>query len=131
MMRILVADDHETVRRGLIKLMGDQPEITVVGEASNGEEAVQLARLHQPDVVLMDINMPVMNGFTATRILKSEFPKMRIIGLSVHGVNEYRCEMMNAGASACYIKGEPINSLIDLLRPEPGGYPGSSVLQGQ
>lgn len=103
--------------------MGDQPGVAIIGEAVNGEEAVRLARLHQPDVVLMDINMPVMNGFTATRILKSEFPQMRIIGLSVHGVNEYRSEMMNAGASACYVKGEPISSLMDLLQPESEDSP--------
>jgi signal transduction histidine kinase/ActR/RegA family two-component response regulator len=98
--RVLLADDHVVMRQGLSALLKKHPDIQVVGEAADGEEAVQMARNFRPDVILMDISMPKMNGMEATRVIHSELPLVRIIGLSMYDDAETEKCMLNAGAVA-------------------------------
>src|SRR5712691_13343263 len=80
--RVLIADDHSVVREGLHMFLGRDPELAVVGEAADGEEAVKLARQLRPDVVLMDLLMPVMDGITATSVIRSTLPETEVIALT-------------------------------------------------
>ena len=97
--RILLADDHSIIRDGLRLLLDKEEGMTVVGEAANGREALELAgRLH-PDVVIMDITMPGMNGIEAARQILADSPTVKIIALSVHTDNQYVAQMIRAGAS--------------------------------
>jgi len=116
--RVMLVDDHSIMREGLSSMLGLQPDIEVVGEASNGEEAVHLAREIIPDVILMDVNMPKMNGLEATRIIHSEFPHIRIIGLSMYDADEHATAMFHAGASAYRSKSENTELLLATIRGE-------------
>jgi CheY-like chemotaxis protein len=102
--RVLLADDHATVREGLRRILMDDPELEVVGEAANGDEAIALARALHPDVVLMDIHMPKTDGITATRAIKHELRRVHVIGLSMHDGSEFAEAMLQAGASAYLTK---------------------------
>lgn len=97
--RVMLADDHVVVRQGLSALLESQSDIEIVGEAADGLEAVALARRCSPDVILMDINMPKMNGLEATRIISTELPRTRIIGLSINDDAETIAAMQAAGAA--------------------------------
>ena len=98
--RVLFVDDHQVMRQGLIKLIAGQPDIQFIGEAANGQEAIEQARYLKPDVIVMDINMPQINGIEATRIIKSEMPGIRVIGLSMHEDDNNRQVMLEAGAES-------------------------------
>jgi len=98
-LRVIFVDDHEVMRQGLIRLVESQTEIQVIGEASNGRQALELARQLQPDVVVMDISMPEMDGIEATSLIKTEFPKIRVIGLSMYEDPQLEKQMREAGAS--------------------------------
>ena len=115
---VMLVDDHAVVRQGLSMMLDLQSDMQVVGEASDGEKAVHLAREIVPDVILMDINMPNMNGVEATRIIHSEFPHIRIIGLSINDEDESAAEMISAGASAYRSKSDNINLLFAEIRGE-------------
>jgi PAS domain S-box-containing protein len=99
-LRVLIVDDHEVMRQGLVRLISSQPRIQVVGEAANGKEAVELARQLHPDVIVMDISMPEMDGIEATQRIKSEFPDLRIVGLSMFEDDQSVKSIINAGADA-------------------------------
>jgi len=114
--RVLVVDDHRIVREGLISLVQEVADICVVGEAENGRQAVDLARKTAPDVVIMDINMPIMNGIEATRIITGERPQCRVIGLSMHHQSDMEAAMRSAGAVAYLPKDGPSEALIDAVR---------------
>jgi DNA-binding NarL/FixJ family response regulator len=103
--RILVADDHTLVRAGLRALLEKLPEVQVVAEASNGRDALQLVKAHQPDVVLMDIAMPGLNGLEATKRMAKEFPNVRLLILSMHASEEYVWQALSAGAAGYLLKG--------------------------
>ena len=103
--RVLLADDHNLVRAGIRALLQNFPDIQVVAEAENGREAMALIRTHNPDVVLMDIAMPELNGLDATAQLVKEFPKLRIIILSMHANEEYVRRSLQAGAVGYLLKG--------------------------
>jgi PAS domain S-box-containing protein len=114
--RVMIVDDHAVMRQGLSSLLSLQSDIEIVGQASDGEEAVDLARKIIPDIILMDISMPKMNGIEATRIIHSEFPGIRIIGLSMHVGNGQAVAMINAGASAYQSKGDNTDLLLAAIR---------------
>jgi len=114
--RVLIADDHTIVRSGVRLLLQAEPDIEVVGEALNGDEAVALAASLRPDVVLMDIAMPGMGGLEATRQIKARFPEMHVLVLTMHRSDEYFFEMLKAGASGYVLKGAETNELIGAIR---------------
>jgi len=115
---VVVADDHPVLRHGLAKLLEEQPDIQVLGEAGDGEMVIELARKLKPDVILMDVSLPIINGFEATRQIVFEFPKVRVIGLSMHEEAEMAESMYRAGAAAYLTKGGPIEPLIAAIRAE-------------
>ncbi len=114
--RVLIADDHTIVRTGVRLLLQAEPDIEVVGEALNGDEAVTLAEALRPDVILMDIAMPGTNGLEATRQIKARFPDMNILGLTMHRSDEYFFEMLRAGASGYVLKAAETSELIGAIR---------------
>jgi two-component system response regulator NreC len=114
--RVLIADDHIIVREGLSTLIESQPDIEVVAEATNGEEAVKRTKEVQPDIVLMDITMPVMSGLEATRQIKRDNPDAKILALTMHESDEYFFNILEAGASGYFIKGGSSSELISALR---------------
>jgi DNA-binding NarL/FixJ family response regulator len=114
--RVLLADDHVLVRHGIMILLNEEPDIEVIATANNGEEAVELARLHRPDVILMDMSMPKLSGIEATRIVCRETPGVCIIGLSMFDDVETTQAMLAAGASSYVIKSGPPGDLISAIR---------------
>lgn len=115
-MRILIADDHAIVREGLRNLLEAQPDIEVVGEATTGEETVDKTREIKPDIVLMDITMPGMNGLEATSRIKQSNADIKVLVLTMHEGDEYFFKMLNSGASGYFIKGGSSAELISALR---------------
>ena len=115
-LRVLMVDDHRILRQGLVGLMVDQIDITVVGEAGDGLEAIEQARILQPDVIIMDINMPRMNGIEATKAIHGEMPHIKVIGLSVHSSDGMEAKMRRAGAIAYLDKSGPGDDLIAAIR---------------
>ncbi len=115
-MRILIADDHVIVREGLRTLLEAQPDIEVVGEATDGEEVVNKTKEVQPDIVLMDITMPGMSGLEATYQIKQYNPDVKILVLTMHESDEYFFKMLEAGASGYFVKGGSSSELVSALR---------------
>ena len=113
--RVLFVDDHHVMRQGLIRLMSGQSDIHVVGEAANGREAIDRVRQLHPDVVVMDVSMPEMNGIEATRCIKAEFPKVRVIGLSMHDEEHIIRSMSEAGAEAFVSKTVASAELLKMI----------------
>lgn len=113
---VLIADDHTIVRSGVRMLLEAESDIRVVGEALNGREALELTESLQPDVVLMDITMPEMDGLEATKQLKSRFPHINVLVLTMHRSDDYFFEMLKAGASGYILKGAKTSELINAVR---------------
>ena len=103
-LRILLADDHRIMREGLRSLLEKQPDTEVIAEAENGRTTVQMSRRFKPDVVLMDIIMPDLNGIEATRQILAELPDIKVIALSMHSDKKFVVEMLGAGASGYLLK---------------------------
>jgi DNA-binding NarL/FixJ family response regulator len=120
-LRILLADDHVTVRHGLKLLIDGQADMTVVAEASDGAAAVQRAIDLKPDVVVMDISMPGMNGLIATRALKKAQPHAAIVTLTRHGDDAYLQELLRAGVSAYVLKQSAPTELLQTIRAAAAG----------
>ncbi len=114
--RLLLADDHKMMRQGLSSLLQFENDIDIVAEAEDGEQALEAARQHKPDVVIMDVDMPVMNGIDATRILMDEMPGTKVIALSMHPDQDAAGAMREAGAVACLTKGGPSEDLVAAIR---------------
>jgi two-component system response regulator DesR len=112
--RVLIADDQVSVRQGLKVLLAFWPNIEVVGAAATGEEAVQLVEKCQPDVALLDIQMPVMDGLEATRLIKSRWPQVKIVVLTISPL--HRVHALNAGADAFLVKGCAASELVRTIR---------------
>jgi len=111
-MRILIADDHGIVRQGLRHLLDEQQNMEVVGEAEDGVTAVRLVRQLKPDVVIMDISMPNLNGIQATQLILSELPQTKIIALSMYWNKHFAAEMLKAGALGYVLKGHLFDELV-------------------
>jgi DNA-binding NarL/FixJ family response regulator len=109
--RLLIADDHTLVRAGIRALIEKLPEVQVVAEASDGRDALQLVRKHRPDVVLMDIAMPGLNGLEATRYIAKEFPEIPVLVLSMYASEEYVWQALRAGAAGYLLKGAELAEL--------------------
>jgi DNA-binding NarL/FixJ family response regulator len=109
--RVLIADDHGLVRAGIRALLEKQSKMEVVGEARNGREALALATRHRPDIVLMDISMPELNGLEVVRQLARDIPQVRCIILSMHGDEEHVWQALKAGAAGYLVKGGSLAEL--------------------
>ncbi len=114
--RVLVVDDHEVMRQGLAGLLTAEPDIEIVGEAVDGKVAVELTQQLGPDVLLMDISMPVMNGIEATRLIHARYPTVCVIGLSMFEEVEMAQAMWDAGAVAYLIKSGAADALVETIR---------------
>ena len=110
--RILIADDHKIVREGLCSLVEKQSDMEIVAEAENGRVAVQMAREFSPNVVVMDIGMPDLNGIEATRQIIEEAPKIKVVALSVHSSSRFAIEILKAGASGYLLKDCAFEELV-------------------
>jgi len=119
--RVLLADDHAIVREGLRSLLEKQPEIEIVCEAEDGRAAVERARELLPDVVIMDITMPNLNGVEATRQITNEFPQIKIIALSVHSNRGFVADMLEAGAAGYVLKECLFDELVQAIHAVIGG----------
>jgi DNA-binding NarL/FixJ family response regulator len=120
-LRILLADDHVTVRHGLKLLIDGQPDMHVVSEAGDGETTIQQAIALKPDVVVMDISMPGMNGLVATRRLKQKQPETAIVTLTRHADDAYLQELLRAGASGYVLKQSAPSELLHAIRAVAAG----------
>ena len=124
--KVLIADDHSLIRKGLEQVLELENDIEVIGEASNGKEAVEQAMKLNPDVVLMDINMPVQNGVYAIRELKEKGCPARIIVLTIHDDREYLVEAIRIGAAGYIMKDADVDHLIKAIRDV---YRGDTYIQ--
>ena len=122
--RVLIADDQGPTRQGLRALLSLCPQVEIVAEAIDGRAAVDLVAARQPDVVLMDMQMPVMDGLEATRQIKEQWPEVKVIALTMHP--KYRVEAVAAGIDAFLLKGTSTGALLDIIlaqRPDLSGQP--------
>lgn len=120
-LRVLLADDHVTVRHGLKLLIDGQHDMSVVGEASDGAAAVQMALDCRPDIIIMDVSMPGMNGLVATQHLRKVMPAVAIVTLTRHADDAYLQELLRAGASAYVLKQSPPSELLQAIRATGAG----------
>jgi len=119
--RVLTVDDHALIREGVAALIANQKDVHLVGEASNGREAIEQFRSHRPDVTLMDLQMPEMNGIDALIAIRSEFPEARIIVLTTYAGDALCKRAMKAGAQAYILKGNVRKDLLDTIRTVRAG----------
>lgn len=120
--RVLLADDHTILREGIRFLLAREPDIEVVAEAADGEEAVRRVDDARPDVVLLDIGMPRLNGLEATRRIKSRHPEVRVLVLTMHEDEEYIRPLMEAGASGYVLKRSAATELVTAIRAVHQGH---------
>lgn len=116
MIRVLSVDDHPLLREGVAALVGNQPDIALIAEASNGREAVKQFRCHRPDITLMDLEMPDMSGIDAMSAIRGEFPDARIIVLTTHAGDVLVARALKAGAWAYLLKGLLRKELLETIR---------------
>ena len=114
--RVILADDHTIVRHGLSKLIQQQEDMEVIAQAGDGQSTVELTRELSPDMVIMDIGMPDLNGIDATRQIVHDFPQVKIIGLSMHSSKKFVIEMLKAGASGYLLKDCALEELIIAIK---------------
>lgn len=144
--KILIAEDHQTVREGIKLLVRSQPDMEVIGEANDGEEAIKLARELGPDLLLMDVSMPGMNGLKATKKLRKTMSELRILILTRHTDDGYLRQLIGAGANGYVLKQSAPQQLISAIRTVAsgeayldasltqrvlGGYSGKHPLKGE
>jgi DNA-binding NarL/FixJ family response regulator len=122
MIRLVVAEDQTIIRQGLRRLLDSQPDLQVVGEAENGQQAVEQAAILQPDLVLMDVRMPVMDGVTATQIICDRFPQIKVLVLTTFDDEQYIEQVMSFGAIGYLLKDTPSDELAATIRSAHKGY---------
>lgn len=128
MIRVLIADDQELIRQSLSFVLDAQADITMVGTASNGREAIELVRKEKPDVVLMDIRMPEVDGVECTRLIKAAYPQIKVIILTTFDDDEYVFGALRYGASGYLLKGVSVSELANAVREVVRG--GSIIMPG-
>jgi two-component system response regulator NreC len=114
--RVLIIDDHTIVRTGIRLLLNSQPDMEAIGEAENGNIGLALAKEIRPDVIIMDINMPDMDGIIATRAIKKELPEVRVLALTMHEDSRYFFQMLKEGALGYVLKDAEPDELLDAIR---------------
>jgi DNA-binding NarL/FixJ family response regulator len=114
--RILLADDHVVLRQGTAELLRRESDFIVVGEAGDGQRAVELAEVLKPDMVVMDVRMPVLSGIEATRRIRQSLPAVRVLVLTAHDDLQYVFSLLQAGATGYLLKTAPISDLVDAIR---------------
>ncbi len=114
--RILLADDHALFRDGLRSMLDDEPGFEVVGEADNGRQAIELCHRVRPDIVLMDVRMPDMDGLEATRFIKEEHPSVAVLMVTMHENPDYLLQALGAGAAGYILKGSPGTRLVNAIQ---------------
>jgi len=113
---LLIADDHALVREGMRAMLASEPNLEVVGEAENGREALELCRVLRPDLVLMDVRMPEMDGMAATRVIKGEYPSTSVLIVTTHESPEYLMDAIRAGAAGYVLKDSTKQQLLNAVR---------------
>lgn len=119
--RVLIAEDHQTVREGLEMILKAQPDIEVVGEAGDGQAAVDMAKALNPDIVIMDVSMPRLNGLKATRELQRSLPNVKVLTLTRHNDDGYLQQLLRAGVSGYVLKQSPSSELLHAIRAIAAG----------
>jgi DNA-binding NarL/FixJ family response regulator len=129
--RLLIADDHALVRSGLRSMLEREPGFEIIGEAEDGRKAVELCHSLRPDLVLMDVRMPRMDGLEATRTIKQEYPEIGVLMVTMHENPDYMLEAIKAGAAGYVLKDAPLDELITAARRvvdgEPSNHQASSL----
>lgn len=113
--RMLIVDDVTQVRQDLRTMLTLSTDVEIVGEAANGLEAIHQTEALQPEVVLMDLEMPILDGYQATEQIKNQLPSCRVVALTVHGYEEARQRALQAGVDAFVVKGEPVDNLVQAI----------------
>jgi DNA-binding NarL/FixJ family response regulator len=126
--RVLVADDRPSAREGMKALLTFFPEFDLVGVAADGQEAINMAEIYQPDVILMDMQMPVMDGIEATRLIKNKWPMIKIIALAMYG--SWRAEAMRVGVDAILLKGFEAEMLRKVILETQARYYKAPLVAG-
>ncbi len=119
--RVLLADDHAVVRKGIRDFLQEDPDIIVVAEANNGEDAVRLAGEHAPDVAVLDIQMPRMNGIDATTAIKAQFPRVRVLILTAYEEDPYIFALLRAGADGYVLKNADADDIVRAVKSVAAG----------
>ena len=115
-LRVLICDDHTIVREGLRSLIEREDDLSVIAEAANGRQAVDMTLQLKPDLVVMDISMPVINGITATRMIKEQNPQQKVLALSMETDRRFVVEVLKSGASGYLLKDAAFSELADAIR---------------
>jgi DNA-binding NarL/FixJ family response regulator len=118
---VLLVDDHAIIREGLRSLLEKQPQTEVVADTDNGRKAVELVRELSPDIVVMDVTMPGLNGIEATRLITGEFPEVKVIALSIHSQRRFVADMLGAGAAAYILKECLFDELVQAIQAVAAG----------
>lgn len=113
--KIMIADDHTIVRQGMRKLLETYPELQIVGESQDGDETIELVKKLLPEIIIMDISMPGLNGLEATREIKKRSPEIKILILTMHAEKEYIFKILQSGASGYLLKGSAIDELVTAI----------------
>lgn len=131
MINVVLVDDHEIVRTGLRLIIAKMPGITIVAEAEDGQQAIEAVNLHKPNVVLMDVNMPIISGLEATRRITQHSTKTKVIILTVHAENPFPAQLLEAGASGYLTKGCAAKELEKAIKSvaKNGRYIGTDIAQ--
>lgn len=119
--KIIIADDHHLIREGLKALLEKEPNLSVIDDAADGQTTFEIVQRNKPDIVIMDISMPGLNGIEATKKIISKVPGVRVVALSIYSESKYIYNMLKAGASAYLVKDCVIDELVDAIHTVAGG----------